>query len=92
VTTGPENTIGTTGETRHSVEVNGTRLFYRRYGDGDPDVLVHGFCSTSYSCWRVAPALAERTRSSRQIFVGRATQPRCWAGSTRQRSRKTSTV
>ena len=46
--------------THHSAFVNGIRIHYLREGKGEPVLLWHGFCETSY-CWReVIPLLAEK--------------------------------
>ena len=44
----------------HRAQVNGIRLFYRRLGQGEPVVLLHGFPETSHAWRKVIPALAER--------------------------------
>ena len=43
----------------HRAEVNGLHLFYRRAGEGEPVVLLHGFPETSYGWRKVMPLLAQ---------------------------------
>ncbi len=44
----------------HRAEVEGVRVYYRRMGQGDPVVLLHGFPETSFAWRHVMPGLAER--------------------------------
>ena len=43
-----------------TVAANGTEIFVRSAGAGDPVLLIHGFPQTG-DCWhKIAPALAEQ--------------------------------
>jgi haloacetate dehalogenase len=56
---GAETQAGSSEFSTGEIEVSGNKIFYRRYGQGSPILLVHGFPRTSLM-WRfLAPKLAE---------------------------------
>lgn len=44
----------------HQIKVGDSRISYRRAGEGEPVLLLHGFPDTSYAWRKIIPQLAER--------------------------------
>ncbi|MFQ5448725.1 MAG: alpha/beta fold hydrolase, partial [Saprospiraceae bacterium] len=42
--------ITTNAQTGHYAEVNGTKIYYEMYGEGEPLLLLHGF-TVSHIVW-----------------------------------------
>lgn len=47
---------------RHHITIDGIRLAYENYGEGQPVVFIHGFPASSYSWRQVAQALSDTHR------------------------------